>query len=102
LIRSRQYDSALSSVLELKKKIGGGSHPVLVVVDLAPRKKVVISVQSATAQRVALGKYAYALFSPFLLFHISRVYQDFMIMVHADLLHLLPKKNIDNLYLYYN
>jgi hypothetical protein len=23
----------------LKKKIGGGSHPVLVVVDLAPRKR---------------------------------------------------------------
>jgi hypothetical protein len=66
LICSRQYGDVLLSLLELKKAISDGFYPVSVVVDLAPRKKVVISVQSAAAQRVALGKNVYALFTPFL------------------------------------
>jgi molybdopterin-binding protein len=85
LICSRQYGSALSSLLEFKKEIAGGSHPVSIVVDLAPKKVVVISVQSVAAQKLAFGKYTYAfIYSCLSLFHISHVYQDFMIMVHQD------------------
>jgi hypothetical protein len=50
----------------LKKEIAGVPHPISVVVDLAPRKKVVISVRSVAAQKVALGKYAYTFVYSFL------------------------------------
>jgi hypothetical protein len=84
-ICSHQHGDVLSSLLTFKKEIAGGFHPVSAVVGLAPRKKVVTSVQSAAAQRVTSGMNVYASLTPFLRFQISRTYQHFMIMVLGNL-----------------
>jgi hypothetical protein len=90
----------LSSLLEFKKEITGGFHPVSVVVDLAPKKEAVINVQSAAAQKLAFGEYTYTfLYSSLSLSHFTCIPRSHYYGV-SRLLAPIIHKNIDNLYLY--